>query len=145
MRTVQFLVDISCPVRTWTKAWSITLTSYWKIIFHNKCILRLCCIENKELFICHFKNIDEIKIPEEFCSRDLDLDSDLRYLLPRRQGPGLCATGLVSYLVTLHNELVNAVDRHTQEDSRYFLKAGYVAFFNQAVSGILLPELQTNE
>uniref|UniRef100_A0AAX7V858 RING-type E3 ubiquitin transferase n=1 Tax=Astatotilapia calliptera TaxID=8154 RepID=A0AAX7V858_ASTCA len=60
---------------------------------------------------------NEIKIPEEFCSRDLDLDSDLRYLLPRRQGPGLCATGLVSYLVTLHNELVNAVDRHTREDS----------------------------
>uniref|UniRef100_I3K4G6 Ring finger protein 213 n=1 Tax=Oreochromis niloticus TaxID=8128 RepID=I3K4G6_ORENI len=60
---------------------------------------------------------NEIKIPEEFCSRDLDLDSDLRYLLPRRQGPGLCATGLVSYLVTLHNELVNAVDHHTREDS----------------------------
>ncbi|CAI5684999.1 unnamed protein product [Oreochromis niloticus] len=60
---------------------------------------------------------NEIKIPEEFCSRDLDLDSDLQYLLPRRQGPGLCATGLVSYLVTLHNELVNAVDRHTREDS----------------------------
>ncbi|XP_063350782.1 E3 ubiquitin-protein ligase rnf213-alpha-like [Pelmatolapia mariae] len=60
---------------------------------------------------------NEIKIPEEFCSRDLDLDSDLQYLLPRRQGPGLCATGLVSYLVTLHNELVNAVDRHTGEDS----------------------------
>uniref|UniRef100_A0A3Q4I5J3 RING-type E3 ubiquitin transferase n=1 Tax=Neolamprologus brichardi TaxID=32507 RepID=A0A3Q4I5J3_NEOBR len=60
---------------------------------------------------------NEIKIPEEFCSRDLDLDSNLRYLLPRRQGPGLCATGLVSYLVTLHNELVNAVDRHTGEDN----------------------------
>ncbi|CAI5685000.1 unnamed protein product [Oreochromis niloticus] len=60
---------------------------------------------------------NEIKIPEEFCSRDLDLDSDLQYLLPRRQGPGLCATGLVSYLVTLHNELVNAVDHHTREDS----------------------------
>lgn len=87
-----------------------------------------CYIWNKELFICPFKTIDEIKIPEEFCSRDLDLDSDLRYLLPRRQGPGLCATGLVSYLVTLHNELVNAVDRHTREDSRYFFKAGYVAF-----------------
>lgn len=128
MRTVQFLVDISCPVRTCTKVWSITVTSYWKIIFHNKRILRLCCIENKELFICPFKTIDEIKIPEEFCSRDLDLDSDLRYLLPRRQGPGLCATGLVSYLVTLHNELVYAVDRHTREDSRYVFKAGYVAF-----------------
>ncbi|XP_006809041.1 E3 ubiquitin-protein ligase rnf213-alpha-like [Neolamprologus brichardi] len=60
---------------------------------------------------------NEIKIPEEFCSRDLDLDSDLQYLLPRRQGPGLCATGLLSYLVTLHNELMNAVDHHTGEDN----------------------------
>ncbi|KAK2835329.1 hypothetical protein Q5P01_015813 [Channa striata] len=62
----------------------------------------------------------EIKIPDEFCSEDLNLNSDLKYLLPRRQGPGLCATGLVSYLVTLHNELVNAVDSHTGEDSSGF-------------------------
>ncbi|KAM9358387.1 E3 ubiquitin-protein ligase rnf213-alpha-like [Symphorus nematophorus] len=60
---------------------------------------------------------NEMKIPDEFCSQDLDLSSDLQYLLPRRQGPGLCATGLVSYLVTLHNELVHAVDNHTGEDS----------------------------
>uniref|UniRef100_A0A3B4U3I8 RZ-type domain-containing protein n=1 Tax=Seriola dumerili TaxID=41447 RepID=A0A3B4U3I8_SERDU len=60
----------------------------------------------------------EMKIPDEFCSEDLDLDSDLQYLLPRRQGPGLCATGLVSYLVALQNELVYAVDSHTREDSR---------------------------
>ncbi|XP_034002602.1 E3 ubiquitin-protein ligase rnf213-alpha-like isoform X2 [Trematomus bernacchii] len=61
----------------------------------------------------------ELKIPDEFCSQDLNLDSDLQYLLPRRQGPGLCATGLVSYLVALHNELVNAVDSLTGEDSSY--------------------------
>ncbi|KAG7230635.1 hypothetical protein INR49_025352 [Caranx melampygus] len=58
----------------------------------------------------------EIKIPDEFCN-DLDLDSDLQYLLPRRHGPGLCATGLVSYLVALQNELVYAVDSHTREDN----------------------------
>lgn len=62
---------------------------------------------------------NELKIPEKFCSNDLDMDSDLQYLLPRRQGPGLCATGLVSYLVTLQNELVNAVDGLTEEDSSY--------------------------
>ncbi|XP_041861895.1 E3 ubiquitin-protein ligase rnf213-alpha-like [Melanotaenia boesemani] len=60
---------------------------------------------------------NEIKIPEEFCSEDLDLNSDLQYLLPRRQGAGLCATGLVSYLVSLQNELMYAVDSHTGEDS----------------------------
>ncbi|XP_073332592.1 E3 ubiquitin-protein ligase rnf213-alpha-like [Pagrus major] len=62
---------------------------------------------------------NELKIPEVFCGKDLDLNSDLQYLLPRRQGPGLCATGLVRYLVTLHNELVNAADSHTKEDSSY--------------------------
>lgn len=101
------------------------------------------CITNKELFICPFKTIDEIKIPEEFCSRDLDLDSDLRYLLPRRQGPGLCATGLVSYLVTLHNELVNAVDRHTREDNRYFiLYLLYHLFCILFLPIYFLPEVQ---
>lgn len=60
-----------------------------------------------------------MKIPTEFCSVDLDLSSGLQYLLPQRQGPGLCATALVSYLVTLHNQLVDAVDNHTGEDSRY--------------------------
>ncbi|XP_018560281.2 LOW QUALITY PROTEIN: E3 ubiquitin-protein ligase rnf213-alpha-like [Lates calcarifer] len=59
----------------------------------------------------------EMKIPDEFCSEDLDLNSDLQYLLPRRQGPGLCATGLISYLVGLQNELVYAVDSYTGEDS----------------------------
>lgn len=68
--------------------------------------------------LCPFRPTDEMKIPDEFCSKDLDLNRDLQYLLPRRQGPGLCATGLVSYLVALHNELVNAVDGHTGEDSR---------------------------
>ena len=60
-----------------------------------------------------------MKIPEEFCGKDLDLSSDLQYLLPRRQGAGLCATALLSHLLSLHNELVYAVERHTQEDCRY--------------------------
>uniref|UniRef100_A0A674AMJ9 RING-type E3 ubiquitin transferase n=1 Tax=Salmo trutta TaxID=8032 RepID=A0A674AMJ9_SALTR len=61
----------------------------------------------------------EIKIPEEFWKEDLDQDSDLQYLLPRRQGPGLCSTALLSHLVALHNELLHAVDRHTGEDTSY--------------------------
>uniref|UniRef100_A0A8C8GD14 RING-type E3 ubiquitin transferase n=1 Tax=Oncorhynchus tshawytscha TaxID=74940 RepID=A0A8C8GD14_ONCTS len=61
----------------------------------------------------------EIKIPEEFWKENLDQDSDLQYLLPRRQGPGLCSTALLSHLVALHNELLHAVDRHTGEDTSY--------------------------
>lgn len=60
----------------------------------------------------------EIKIPGEFCREDLDLTSDFLILLPRRQGPGLCSTALVSYLIALHNELVYCVDKHTGEETR---------------------------
>ncbi|KAJ8011123.1 hypothetical protein DPEC_G00054920 [Dallia pectoralis] len=61
----------------------------------------------------------EMKIPEEFWQEDLELDSDLQYLVPRRQGPGLCSTALLSHLVTLHNELVHSVVRHTGDDAGY--------------------------
>ncbi|XP_061567180.1 E3 ubiquitin-protein ligase rnf213-alpha-like [Cololabis saira] len=61
----------------------------------------------------------EIKIPDEFCQKDLDMNSDFRVLLPRRQGPGLCSTALVSYLITLHNDLVYSVDRLTGEETSY--------------------------
>ncbi|GLD49345.1 E3 ubiquitin-protein ligase rnf213-alpha-like protein, partial [Lates japonicus] len=61
----------------------------------------------------------EIKIPAEFCQNDLDLNSDFRVLLPRRQGPGLCSTALVSYLIALHNDLVYCVDKHTGEETSY--------------------------
>ncbi|KAM8845445.1 E3 ubiquitin-protein ligase rnf213-alpha-like isoform 2-T2 [Spinachia spinachia] len=61
----------------------------------------------------------EIKIPAEFCQKDLDHNSDLKVLLPRRQGPGLCSTALVSYLIALHNDLVYCVDKHTGEETSY--------------------------
>ncbi|XP_056144422.1 E3 ubiquitin-protein ligase rnf213-alpha [Lampris incognitus] len=61
----------------------------------------------------------EIKIPAEFCQEDLGLTSDLKVLLPRRRGLGLCSTALVSYLIALHNELINCVDKHTGEETSY--------------------------
>ncbi|XP_068575114.1 E3 ubiquitin-protein ligase rnf213-alpha isoform X2 [Cebidichthys violaceus] len=61
----------------------------------------------------------EIKIPAEFCQKDLDHNSDFKVLLPRRQGPGLCSTALVSYLIALHNDLVYCVDKHTGEETSY--------------------------
>ncbi|KAL3987051.1 centrosome and spindle pole-associated protein 1 [Sarotherodon galilaeus] len=61
----------------------------------------------------------EIKIPAEFCQNDLDLNSDLRVLLPRRHGPGLCSTALVSYLIALHNDIIYCVDKHTGEETSY--------------------------
>ncbi|XP_029293033.1 LOW QUALITY PROTEIN: E3 ubiquitin-protein ligase rnf213-alpha-like [Cottoperca gobio] len=61
----------------------------------------------------------EIKIPADFCQNDLDFNSDFKVLLPRRQGPGLCSTALVSYLIALHNDLVYCVDKHTGEETSY--------------------------
>ncbi|KAF3846326.1 hypothetical protein F7725_003404 [Dissostichus mawsoni] len=67
----------------------------------------------------HSQKAGEIKIPAEFCQNDLDHNSDLKVLLPRRQGPGLCSTALVSYLIALHNDLVYCVDKHTGEETSY--------------------------
>ncbi|XP_028266969.1 E3 ubiquitin-protein ligase rnf213-alpha-like isoform X1 [Parambassis ranga] len=61
----------------------------------------------------------EIKIPAQFCQKDLDLHSDFKVLLPQRRGPGLCSTALVSYLIALHNDLVYCVDKHTEEETSY--------------------------
>ncbi|XP_077411767.1 E3 ubiquitin-protein ligase rnf213-alpha-like isoform X2 [Vanacampus margaritifer] len=62
---------------------------------------------------------DEISVPAEFCQRDLDTDSDLKVLLPRRHGPGLCSTALVSYLIGMHNDMIRCVDSHTGEKTSY--------------------------
>uniref|UniRef100_A0A673VMB2 E3 ubiquitin-protein ligase RNF213 n=1 Tax=Suricata suricatta TaxID=37032 RepID=A0A673VMB2_SURSU len=59
----------------------------------------------------------EIKLPDEYCSADLDGDADLEVILPRRRGRGLCSTALVSYLIRLHNEMVYAVEELTGEDN----------------------------
>lgn len=64
-------------------------------------------------------HLGEIKIPAEYCQKDLDLNSDLKVLLPKRQGLGLCSTALVSYLIALHNDLVYCMDKHTGEETRW--------------------------
>lgn len=58
----------------------------------------------------------EIKLPKGYCDADLTLDSKLEVLLPRRQGLGLCSTALASYLISLHNDFVHSVNKHTRED-----------------------------
>ncbi|XP_029913013.1 E3 ubiquitin-protein ligase rnf213-alpha-like [Myripristis murdjan] len=64
-------------------------------------------------------NNGEIKIPDELSQEDLSFTSDFKVLLPRRQGPGLCSTALVSYLIALHNDLVYCVEKHTGEETSY--------------------------
>ncbi|KAF6091974.1 hypothetical protein HJG60_000149 [Phyllostomus discolor] len=61
----------------------------------------------------------EIKLPKDYCSADLDLGSKLEVVLPRRQGLGLCSTALVSYLISLHNEMVYTVAKLSEEENDY--------------------------
>lgn len=65
--------------------------------------------------------VDEVNVPGDFCSVDLDEVSELQVLIPRRQGAGLCATALLSYLVSLHNQLVSTAIQHTGEKNRYWI------------------------
>lgn len=64
-------------------------------------------------------NTGEIKLPADYTEKDLGLDADLQVLLPQRRGLGLCSTALVSYLITIHNDLMYTVEKHTGEDSDY--------------------------
>ncbi|CAO2646302.1 E3 ubiquitin-protein ligase RNF213 [Lemmus lemmus] len=61
----------------------------------------------------------EIKLPKDYCSSDLDLDAEFEVILPRRRGLGLCATALVSYLISLHNQMINTVQKFSTENSSY--------------------------
>lgn len=61
----------------------------------------------------------EIKLPPDFCQKDLDHSSNFRLLLPSRRDLGLCSTALVSYLIALHNDLVYSVDKLTGEETSY--------------------------
>ncbi|XP_042525946.1 E3 ubiquitin-protein ligase RNF213 [Dipodomys spectabilis] len=64
----------------------------------------------------------EIKLPQDYCCSDLDLDSDFEVILPRPQGLGLCSTALVRYLIRLHNEIMGKF----KEDNSYSVDASEV-------------------
>ncbi|KAM9281709.1 E3 ubiquitin-protein ligase RNF213 isoform 3-T4 [Morus bassanus] len=69
----------------------------------------------------------EIKLPIGYCNADLTLDSKLEVLLPYQQGLGLCSTALASYLISLHNDFIHAVNKHIKEDDRYVISPSEVA------------------
>ncbi|XP_023412590.2 E3 ubiquitin-protein ligase RNF213 isoform X4 [Loxodonta africana] len=68
----------------------------------------------------------EIKLPKDYCSTDLDLDTDFEVILPRRRGRGLCSTALVSYLIKLHSEMVYTVEKFSQKNYSYSIDASEV-------------------
>ncbi|KAK2528363.1 Rnf213 [Columba guinea] len=69
----------------------------------------------------------EIKLPKGYCDADLTLDSQLEVLLPRRRGLGLCSTALASYLISLHNDFIHSVNKHSKEDDQYLISPSEVA------------------
>ncbi|XP_055725706.1 E3 ubiquitin-protein ligase rnf213-alpha-like [Salvelinus fontinalis] len=128
-RLVRFLPDIlalqKSLVKSFQKSSDLMNDSIREFIQKQSAPMRVCYEKRIQIFLNTWNLLrlsvatSEIKIPEEFWKEDLDQDSDLQYLLPRRQGPGLCSTALLSHLVALHNELLHAVDRHTGEDTSY--------------------------
>lgn len=89
----------------------------------------------------------EIKLPEGYCNADLTMDSKLEVLLPRRQGLGLCSTALASYLISLHNDFIHLVNKHTKEDDRYSISPSEVAdlhLISYEVERDLIPLILSN-
>lgn len=132
MCTLSFSLCAQIP---WKPGMTNTSKSSWQPGISSECLWQLTVTTNSnythnslQLWPCPALWSDlswnvvvtgEIKIPAEFCQNDLNLKSDFKVLLPRRQGPGLCSTALVSYLIALHNDLVYCVDKHTGEETRW--------------------------
>uniref|UniRef100_A0AAZ3REY3 RING-type E3 ubiquitin transferase n=1 Tax=Oncorhynchus tshawytscha TaxID=74940 RepID=A0AAZ3REY3_ONCTS len=122
LRLVKFLPDILALQRDLVKRFQnvtdLTCHTIADFLHSQKKRVKIFLTTWNQLRVSLATN-GEIKIPGEFCREDLDLTSDFLVLLPRRQGPGLCSTALVSYLIALHNELVYCVDKHTGEETSY--------------------------
>ncbi len=50
-------------------------------------------------------------VPPEYCEQPITEDTSLAYLLPCVQGEGICAAGLVLFLVDRHNEFIHEYAR----------------------------------
>ncbi|XP_078736318.1 E3 ubiquitin-protein ligase rnf213-alpha-like [Lampetra fluviatilis] len=59
---------------------------------------------------------NELGVPASLLEEDLSVESDALVLLPRRTGPGLVATALLSRLVALHNRVVAASETSDAHD-----------------------------
>ncbi|XP_011226480.2 E3 ubiquitin-protein ligase RNF213 isoform X2 [Ailuropoda melanoleuca] len=89
----------------------------------------------------------EIKLPEDYCTADLDMDTDFEVILPRRRGRGLCSTALVSYLISLHNGIVYAVEKFSGGNNSYSVDASEVTdlhVISYEVERDLMPLILSN-
>nr|XP_025715341.1 E3 ubiquitin-protein ligase RNF213 [Callorhinus ursinus] len=89
----------------------------------------------------------EVKLPEDYCAADLDMDTDFEVMLPRRRGQGLCSTALVSYLISLHNEIVYTVEKFSSGGSSYSVDASEITdlhVISYEVERDLMPLILSN-
>ncbi|XP_048046866.1 E3 ubiquitin-protein ligase rnf213-alpha isoform X2 [Megalobrama amblycephala] len=131
LRLVRFLPDILVLQRDLVKKFQnvtdLTYSTIGEFLHSQKADSLSAWYEKRiKIFLSTWNQIrvslattGEIKLPAEYTQEDLGLDADLQVLLPQRRGLGLCSTALVSYLITLHNDLVYTVEKHTGEESGY--------------------------
>lgn len=58
-------------------------------------------------------------LPNEYCAYSMDLSSPVAFLLPKKDGPGICLLNLLFYLTTTHNEFMEAYLGATEKNARY--------------------------
>ncbi|XP_043106269.1 E3 ubiquitin-protein ligase rnf213-alpha-like isoform X2 [Puntigrus tetrazona] len=133
LRLVRFLPDILVLLRDLVKKFqNMTELNYNTIgeFLQNQKTASLTAWYEKriQIFISTWNQIrvslattGEIKLLDDYTQEDMGLDADMQVLLPQRSGLGLCSTALVSYLITLHNDLVYMVERYTGEESGYMV------------------------
>ncbi|XP_071066939.1 E3 ubiquitin-protein ligase RNF213 isoform X2 [Dasypus novemcinctus] len=138
LRLVKFLPEILALQRTLVKRFQNVLEVEFSSIqgfinSHNSDGLRQLFHNRIKVFLSTWNRLrrsletnGEIKLPKDLCSADLDMDADFEVILPRRRGPGLCSTALVSYLMKLHNEMVYTVEKFSKENNSYSVDASEV-------------------
>ncbi|XP_035389185.1 E3 ubiquitin-protein ligase rnf213-alpha-like isoform X2 [Electrophorus electricus] len=130
LRLVRFLPDILALQRNLVKKFQnlpdlISGTIRDFLDKQNSASLKSWYLKRIQIFLNSWNQLRtslvnfEVKVPDDYCSIDLDEGSELQVLVPRRQGAGLCATALLSYLISLHNQLVSTAEEHTGEDCSY--------------------------
>lgn len=81
----------------------------------------------------------EIKLPQGYCDVDLMLDDKLEILVPRRRSLGLCSTALASYLISLHNYFVYAIEETSKATERYLSPSAFYQLESQLLLGSPMP------
>nr|XP_045015373.1 E3 ubiquitin-protein ligase RNF213 [Jaculus jaculus] len=159
LRLVKFLPEILALQRDLVKRFqNVSDVEYHSIrgfiSSHSSAGLRQLFLDRITIFLSTWNALrrsletsGEIKLHQNYCRSDLDLDTDFEVILPRRRGLGLCSTALVSYLISLHNEMVSTVEKFFKENNSYSVDASEVTdlhVISYEVEQDLIPLILSN-